>query len=296
MPVSASALRDVLSTHTYDFEKPWGVRAFLARVIGFGLILSEGDAHRKQRKALTPAFHIRKIRELYGLMWDKTQVLLEQLEKDIDEHPVTAQSGEKVGKVEMAEWASRLTLDVIGPTAMGRDFQSLTTVENPIAQAFLEILEPNRQRLAYLAMSLLLPQNLIRHIPWSVNEVLDRNEKFLRGLCHEIVAEKKKDLHSEKAAHDYDILTQIVKTNSFTDDSLVDQMLTFLAAGVSAKLFLFSQTFPPNSLKHQGSHAHSTKLPPALSPGAPTSSTTTRTSKARSAPRSAPTYPRLRPR
>lgn len=35
---------------------------------------------------------------------------------------------------------------------MGRDFQSLTTEENPIAQAFLEILEPSRERLLVLGL------------------------------------------------------------------------------------------------------------------------------------------------
>lgn len=106
--VSPRALRDVLNTNTYDFEKPWGIRVFLARVIGFGLILSEGPEHKKQRKALTPAFHIRKIRELYGLMWEKTGILLDELQKDIDSHPAGAKTGEKndgTGLVEMSEWA-----------------------------------------------------------------------------------------------------------------------------------------------------------------------------------------------
>ncbi|KAJ5490642.1 hypothetical protein N7453_011467 [Penicillium expansum] len=53
------ALLDVMSTNTYDFEKPWRMRSFLARIIGFGMITSEGTAHKKQRKALTPAFNIK---------------------------------------------------------------------------------------------------------------------------------------------------------------------------------------------------------------------------------------------
>lgn len=107
LPVSPTALRDIMNTNTYDFEKPWGARAFLARVIGFGLILSEGGAHKKQRKALTPAFNIRKVRDLYGIMWEKTGVLLEELQKDIAAHPASAKYPERkggAGLVEMAEW------------------------------------------------------------------------------------------------------------------------------------------------------------------------------------------------
>lgn len=96
------ALRDILNTHAYDFEKPWGLRAFLARAIGWGLILAEGHEHRRQKKALTPGFNIRRIRELYGLMWDKTQIFLRELEKDVQKH---ASEDDGFGVIELSEWA-----------------------------------------------------------------------------------------------------------------------------------------------------------------------------------------------
>jgi hypothetical protein len=100
------ALLDVMSTNTYDFEKPWRVREFLARILGFGLILSEGNAHRVQRKALTPAFNIKNIRALYSLMWEKTHILLDELEKEIKANPMSGtNASSNSGKVEMSEWA-----------------------------------------------------------------------------------------------------------------------------------------------------------------------------------------------
>jgi hypothetical protein len=102
MATSHQALLDIMSTNTYDFEKPWLVRNFLARIIGFGLILSEGGAHRKQRKALTPAFNIKNIRALYPLMWEKTGILLSQLEDEIKANP----SGFNLaGNIELSVWA-----------------------------------------------------------------------------------------------------------------------------------------------------------------------------------------------
>lgn len=96
------ALRDILNNHSYDFVKPWGVRAFLARAIGWGLILAEGPEHKRQKKALTPAFHVRRIRELYTLMWEKTQVLLVELEKDALKH---ARGDDGFGVIELSEWS-----------------------------------------------------------------------------------------------------------------------------------------------------------------------------------------------
>lgn len=74
--------------------------------MGFGLILSEGKPHRVQRKALTPAFNIKNIRKLYTLVWEKTGVLLEQLEKEVKENPMEGSNeSSRSEKVEMSIWA-----------------------------------------------------------------------------------------------------------------------------------------------------------------------------------------------
>lgn len=101
-----NALRDILSTHADDFEKPWGLRAFLARAIGWGLIIAEGHEHKRQKKALTPGFNIRRIRELYGLMWDKTQIFLRELEKDINKN---SDKEDGFGVIELSEWSRYVT-------------------------------------------------------------------------------------------------------------------------------------------------------------------------------------------
>lgn len=100
------ALVDVLSTNSYDFIKPPGGREFLARGLGYGLILSEGDAHRAQRKAVTPAFTIKNICATYPLMWTKTQLFLRQLEKELRLHPAPGtETGKAEGFVEIGGWA-----------------------------------------------------------------------------------------------------------------------------------------------------------------------------------------------
>ncbi|KAJ5951503.1 uncharacterized protein N7479_009916 [Penicillium vulpinum] len=235
IPTSHQALLDVMSTNTYDFEKPWRMRNFLARIIGFGMITSEGTAHKKQRKALTPAFNIKNIRSMYSLMWSKTGQLLDELEKEIKVKPMDGTSLEdQEGKIEMAEWASRLTLDIIGPIAMGRDFGSLHNKRNKVADSFAKILEPTKEKMAFLVMNFALPQWMAKRVPWRMNDVLSTETAYLRRTCGEIVREKRATLAGSKlSAQDLeaDILGTMMLGGDFSDTELVDQMLTFLAAG-----------------------------------------------------------------
>ncbi|KAJ4390859.1 hypothetical protein N0V93_004458 [Gnomoniopsis smithogilvyi] len=221
------ALRDILNTHSYDFVKPWGVRAFLARAIGWGLIMAEGPEHKRQKKALTPAFHVRRIRELYTLMWEKTQIFLTELEKDVAKH--AKEDGFAV--IELSEWSSRLTLDIIGPTAMGRDFKSLTSDQNPIADAFIELLRPEVRRLFFLSLHFLIPEWFIRCLPLKENDTLNNIGGYLRNVCSDIISEKKNDLKKTGDVAEHDILSRIIQTGEFTDEEVSNQMVTFLAAG-----------------------------------------------------------------
>ncbi|KAL1875983.1 hypothetical protein Plec18167_005244 [Paecilomyces lecythidis] len=235
IPTNHRALLDIMSTNTYDFEKPPRPRDFLARILGYGLILSEGAAHKKQRKALTPAFNIKNIRAMYTLMWDKTNQCLQEMEKELKENPMEGTDpADGVGKLEMGVWGSRLTLDIIGPVAMGRDFRSLQNSENKVAESFLRILEPTREKMAFLAMNFVLPQWLAQRVPWRLNKVVADETGFLRDLCNDIVREKRECLESSKASAqdlEADILGTMMLGGDFSDTELVDQMLTFLAAG-----------------------------------------------------------------
>ncbi|POS76405.1 hypothetical protein DHEL01_v205206 [Diaporthe helianthi] len=222
------ALRDILNTNCYDFQKPWGVRGFLGRAIGWGLIMSEGAEHKHQKKMLTPAFHVRRIRELYNLMWEKTGILLEQLEKDVARNP---DRDDGFGVVELSEWASKLTLDIIGPTAVGRDFKSMTAERNDIADAFIELLRPEFGRLVFLGMHFMIPEWLIRILPFEENKTLNVIGTFLRGVCRDIINQKKFELQEGGDLSEHDILSRIIQTGEFTDAEVGDQMLTFLAAG-----------------------------------------------------------------
>ena len=80
---SPKALAEVLVTKNYDFVKPGLFRQGLARILGVGILLAEGEEHKFQRKNLLPAFAFRQIKALYPIFWTKCSLLVKTLTEEI---------------------------------------------------------------------------------------------------------------------------------------------------------------------------------------------------------------------
>jgi cytochrome P450 len=230
IPTSPETLKSVLADNSYDFEKPAGVRKFLSMILGAGLIIVEGDVHKFQRKNVLPSFQLKHLKELYRVFWSKGCELGEAIEAEINEknHEKTQTGEEPV--VEFGDWATRVTLDIIGVAGMGRDFRAIKESDDELVQAYNSLLEPTIEKSVYFAMNILGPQDLVQKLPWKQNKELKRVTGNLKRFCLENVQRKKADLKAGGKAGD-DLLTLLIQSNSFSDQELVDQMLTFLAAG-----------------------------------------------------------------
>lgn len=118
---------------------------------------------------------------------------------------------------------------------MGRDFKSLTTEDNPIADAFLELLRPEFRRLVFLSLHFVIPEWIIRRLPLKENDLLNNIGGYLRNVCNDIIVEKKGDLQKTGDVAEHDILSRIIQTGEFSDEEVSHQMVTFLAAGVCSQ-------------------------------------------------------------
>jgi cytochrome P450 len=77
-------------------------------------------------------------------------------------------------------------------------------------------------------------------LPWKLNERTKITTGNLKRICGEFVANKKSRMKVE-SAEGKDILSIMLRSNNFSDDGLVDQLLTFLAAGYSNHLLALAQ-------------------------------------------------------
>lgn len=231
---SPEALAEVLVKKSYDFEKPGPARKFLRQVLGDGLIIVEGDEHKFQRKHIMPVFQFRHIKDLYPMMWAKSVQLTQGIEFEVKESP---EGGEKAAKVvEINHWANKVTMDIIGVAALGRDFNALKNSEDELIQNYEEILEPTMEKVMFFASQIVGPAGLVRKLPWGVVDRFEITTSNVTRICRELVRDKKA-AYKAKGKRDLDILSVLIESNNFSDEQLADQMLTFLAAGFVNRLF-----------------------------------------------------------
>lgn len=223
MVFSPKAISEVLVTNSYAFQKPPSMIGSLARITGYGVLLAEGQEHKVQRRNLMPAFSFRHIKDLYPLFWSKTREVVREM---------TAAGGDEKGSIEIdvVEWASRCTLDIIGVAGLGYDFGATQNSNNPLVQKYRTVFTPSASGRMLLLLSAFLPRWLVENLPMERNREFKVATSTIRQACKDLIQEKKVKL-ANKELQDVDILSIALESGQFSDENLEDQMMTFLAAG-----------------------------------------------------------------
>lgn len=219
---SPKAMSEVLVTNNYAFSKPSEFRWSIGRILGVGILLAEGDEHKMQRRNLMPAFAFRHVKNLYPVFWQKAR-------------EVTRAMSDAVGDADMIEtavsqWASRCTLDIIGVAGMGKDFGAIQDPKSPLAQSYEKVFRPSKQAQFLMLLSAFLPMWLVTKLPLKRNQDLNAAAEEIRSICRDLIREKKAKL-ANKEQPDVDILSVALESGLFSDENLVDQLMTFLVAG-----------------------------------------------------------------
>jgi cytochrome P450 len=178
--------------------------------------------HKHHRKHITPAFHFRHIKELYPVFWSKSIEFCDAVKATLMD--------DKTKTLEIGHYSTQVTLDIIGLAGLGRDIGSLRDSEDELIQNYEEILEPSTEKAVYFLLHLIFPGWLIESLPWKLNDRVRITTSNLKRICTEFVAQKKSRMKLE-SEESVDILSIMIRSNDFSDANLVDQLLTFLAAG-----------------------------------------------------------------
>jgi cytochrome P450 len=102
-------IRDVLVTHNSNFIKSRALER-AKRLLGQGLLTSEGDLHRRQRRLVQPAFHRQRIASYGAVMVEHADRLSKQWKDG--------------GAFDMSHEMTRLTLGIVAKTLFDAEVES----------------------------------------------------------------------------------------------------------------------------------------------------------------------------
>lgn len=225
------------------FQKSEGRRKVLEALLGKGLLFSEGERHRDQRRIMNPAFGHAQVR-------DMTDVFLATASQLCDLWADRCNDAGGTARVDIFDWLSKATLDIIGKTGFDYEFNALNDngTRNELAQAFDFVL---RQKLSRWAQASILINEYAPTLAMFLPNPLARNMANGRALmdriCTKIVQAKKQEILAElggrvekKSVGGKDLLSLLMRANlaadvdpsqRLTDLEVLDQIPTFIMAG-----------------------------------------------------------------
>ncbi|USP79523.1 hypothetical protein yc1106_06797 [Curvularia clavata] len=224
MVTTPKAIGEVLVHRSYDFIKPARLRNGLGRILGVGILLAEGDEHKRQRKLLMPAFNFRHVKDLYPIFWGKSQQMVNSISEAIKSDPSAS------SVIEIVSWSSRATLDIIGVAGVGKDFDALTNPDTELNETYRQIFASNRGARLVQVLLGLLPHWVAVNLPLKQNDEIGNAVRTIKNVARDLIRSKREKLQKgeEKGL---DILSVAMESGGFTDEDLVNQLMTFLAAG-----------------------------------------------------------------
>ena len=201
------AIRDILVTNQSNFTKSRMLER--AKVLlGDGLLTSEGDQHRRQRRLVQPAFHRDRLAGYGAVMVERTAMVREQW---------------KAGQpFDVLQEMMRLTLAIVAKTLFSTEVDSEA---DDIGTALTQVFD--------LFEVILMPfSEILEKLPLPAVRRFKRARKRLDETIYRLIAERRAD-GSDKG----DLLSMLLLArdedgqSGMTDEQVRDEALTLFLAG-----------------------------------------------------------------
>ena len=138
---------------------------------------------------------------------------------------------EKANRViEVGGFVSRATLDIVAIAGFDKSFDALENPDNKLFQTYQKIFQPDPGRRIFQYLAFVIPLWILVKIPTQRNKDMKAAVSVIRDSAAALIASKRAKMEKGEA-NDVDILNVAMKSGEFTDEQLVNQLMTFLAAG-----------------------------------------------------------------
>ncbi|MCA9704894.1 MAG: cytochrome P450 [Myxococcales bacterium] len=193
----------------------------LRLVLGNGLVTSEGEHWRRQRKLAQPAFHRQRLAQL-------AQTMARCVEERLD-----AWDAQAPCELDVHEQMMQLTLRIVGRTLFGTD---LGTDLGALGPAVTECM-----RKANEYAESLVPVPL--WVPTPSNLRFGRAKRLLDGIVHEIIEQRRRGEPRDDVLGMLMAATDETGTERMSDQQLRDEVMTLFMAGHETIATTMSWTF-----------------------------------------------------
>jgi cytochrome P450 len=211
-------VRALLIENARNFVKPNRGGFNLKLLLGDGLLTSDGDFHRQQRRLVQPAFHRQRIEGYADTMVQLTEQMLA--------------SWRAGNEVNIAQEMQFLTLRIIGKALFNIDDRTQIAT---LGQAFNVVIEQSRRQSA--------PLNALRlDVPWTPYGKVQRGKQTLDSFVYDLIARRRAE-----GGDQGDVLSMLLdaqdEQETMSDKQIRDQVTTFIAAGHETAQNTLSWTF-----------------------------------------------------
>ncbi|UOA31865.1 Pentalenene oxygenase [Sulfitobacter sp. DSM 110093] len=208
-------VKTVLKDRPDDFPKSERIGEGLRPLLGNSVFLTNGDAWKRQRRIIDPAFEGGRLRETFPAMWDAAEAASARLE---------GQAGQVI---EIEAETSHAAADVIFRTLFS------LPIEHEVARAVFAEFRNYQRSQPILNLGALLP--LPRWMPRLFRKDTRASAARIRELITELTQERMQQIEAGTAPNDLatKIMTQADPETGarFDTEEMVDQVAIFFLAG-----------------------------------------------------------------
>ncbi|KAF8883120.1 cytochrome P450 [Infundibulicybe gibba] len=246
-PHSASPAASIhfYSKETFGYVQTKLARVFIENLFGRGLLWAEGESHRRQRKALSPAFSNAAIRRLTHVFYDSTYKLKSAWDTILDANPRGA-------TIDVQQWMNHVSLDSVGIAGFGHDFGSLDGKRSSVADVFASFGTAKTSPFSHLVFLLSPVLPMLVKLPTSRNQILKRLRVTMGEIADELLERTRKEKEGQAAgsAEEKSIIGLLIKAESSTTQlqmSHEEIMAQYLIDGIDSlitpkySMYYFSQ-------------------------------------------------------
>ncbi|KAG2125601.1 cytochrome P450 [Suillus cothurnatus] len=202
--------------------------------MGRGLLWSQGEDHRRQRKALTPAFSNAAIRKITSVFYDSAYKAKgawdTAIESSKDDNTV----------IEVQNWMNHISLDTVGIAGFSHDFGSLDGKRASVTEAF-DNFGNNQQasavNKAFMLFASVFP--IITKIPTKRTNLFKKLGMTMGEISNDLLirSRREKDANLSGKDEEKSIIGLLIKSESqdaelhLSKEEVVAQMKVLLLAG-----------------------------------------------------------------